>query len=661
MIRKDAAERSELLAQAQRDDAIEVHDDATLLKVAGPPAARVVCDRVATEDLYGDLEVHRPYRGDGGQTLLSSIDATRTRGGRAFLASLIDRPIADTALLQTRQAALRRLPAAAGAAALEEMASLEADVLWMFRYRTDETVRTLYDIAYYKTWFLRFLNRSSWALTGLNVHRIVVSPAVGLLSPLVYFFAPYLVLRAKLGLRLPFKAYLQLMYRSMVAATGAPGSMAWVRYVSCAFSMVFYFQSVFTSFEISSTLRKVCASLTTRVASVSRFFQRADDLVSAVWSPELESAWFPGITPEGGGGPVIRPPGDVRVNFGEGLRAFRQFDYDAAAATMRKVYAVDALTSIPLSMAKMGGCWTEYDDRPAPGMYASGMRHPCVADAVPNTWRLDDMCALVTGPNAGGKSTLLKSLLATALLSQALTIAPCSGGCRMTPFHYLGSHINVPDALQQSSLFEAEMHRAKATLDALKALGPGRRALVVMDEIFSSTNPVEGIAGAFAVAKHMAACRGALCVISTHYLYLCRLPRDTGGRFANFRMPVRLDGATGSVAGHPYRLRRGVSRQYVALELLKDSGFGADLVADAIQVKRDLLGPPPPPAEPTKTGTGSEKKKNKKKQTKKKTTTGSGVEKAAAAAAAAGPEETDEEEEEVTPHARARGAAEWRP
>ena len=158
----------------------------------------------------------------------------------------------------------------------------------------------------------------------------------------------------------------------------------------------------------------------------------------------------------------------------------------------------------------------------------------------------------------------------------------------MTPFQFISSHINVPDNQGHESLFEAEMHRAKRNLDAIKALSEHQLALVVMDEIFSSTNPVEGIAGAFAVAKRLAADPRTLCIISTHYLYLCKLERSTGKAFRNYKMPVVLDSA-GITVGRPFRLCTGISRQYVALELLRKSGFDDDVIADALEVKNELL------------------------------------------------------------------------
>jgi hypothetical protein len=531
---------------------------------------------------------------------MPAIDQTRLRGGHLFFQALVNKPTDDVAVLCARQASVQALearalhaPPAIIDAALEDMATTEDDMLWMFRYRDEESLRTLYETAFFRMWALRALNNSPLALTSANLHQMVVSPLIGLLTPIVYFVLPYFVLRIKLGMRLPFRSYVWLLFKSMggLADISTGGGGRWIKYASCAFSMVFYFQSIFTSFQVSSTLRKVCRSLAMRVSRVMRFLRAASVLRDTLWSDELASSWFPALSDTTRADDVMRPPPSdcSPLHFGQGLCSFKTFDHGAATRTMHVAYALDALLSIPRARAAMHGSWASFVSEGGTLLDMRGVRHPSLGQgAVDNDWTLGKHHALLTGPNAGGKSTLMKATLATVLMAQTLTITPCSGSCRMTPFSYISSHINVPDSAGHESLFEAEMHRAKRNLDKLAGLVPGKRALIVMDEIFSSTNPVEGIAGAYAVARRIAANPGALAIISTHYTYLCKLERDTGGAFKNFRMPV----PTSKSALSPYKLMRGVSRQYVALELLRRSGFDDSIVSDAIAVKRSLLSSP---------------------------------------------------------------------
>ena len=563
-------------------------------------------------ELFADLEL---------PTLVDALDTTYTRGGRAFLTALLRAPVRDVETLRARQASLMSLESKGSTgeneALLATLRDTEKDVAWMARFRDDETLRTLYSLPYFSRWPFRKLNAVPAALTAANLHRVYASPSIGLLAPITYFVVPYLVVRG-MGVRMPIKAYLRVMFRSMALPSSlGSGSASWMKLASSAFSLVFYFQSVFTSFEVSATLSKVCGSLTGRAQNVAAFFGAAEALEKRLTDAAI-APWFTLPSGPGGAGVLSRVSGRCggegrlfrRGHFGKELHALHTFDHAAATSALRRAYVVDALLSVPRSVEKLGGSWATFlstkgpkgaEGGPGPVLRLRGMRHPSVAEGVANTWLLGAQTrngrrnALLTGPNAGGKSTLLKGVLVSALLAQTLTFAPASpeggnSGCEITPFSYISSHINVPDAQGRESLFEAEMRRAKRNVDALHSLAKGEFALVVMDEIFSSTNPVEGIAGAFAIAKHMAACPGAITIISTHYTYLATLSSTLSPTsFANFKMPVELDESTGAVVAHPYRLRRGVSTQYVALELLRASGFDAAIIADAIAVKKALL------------------------------------------------------------------------
>jgi hypothetical protein len=585
------------------------------LRVAGRPIMR-------SPGLLRDLEVHRTYDGGMGTPLLTVLGKTRLAGGSAYLSALLGSPTDELDVLMARQQLLRdtalRLEDEMGARVdelLRDLAETEGSVVWMFECRKDAAMRALYDMAFFRMWPFRCLNRFPVMLTAANLHRIIVTPAIGLLSPVAYFLVPFLVMRFRFGVKIPFGTYMRVLLKSMAAASSLiAGPMAYVKHVSCAFSMLFYFQSLFTSFEVSSTLNLVCRSLRQRMEACSKFFAASAALSSVVWTPAVASACFPctqqdhELAPHGHScceQPSEKPAGFwSRVNFGAQLCEFREFDETVARATLRCTYALDAVVAMVRAKTSLqASSWTAFVKGPRPVLEVQGMVHPVVAGAVPNTWRLGALAggdpgenaarhALVTGPNAGGKSTLLKALLISALMSQTLTFANAAA-CSMTPFRYISSHINVPDSQGRESLFEAEMHRAKRNVEALHELGGEDTALVVMDEIFSSTNPVEGIAGAFAVAKHLARSPRAIAVVSTHYLYLCRLAKLPGTGYGNFRIPVEIDAQTGAVLRHPYRLLPGISRQYVALELLRESGFPAEILDDAIEVKKTLLLPIP--------------------------------------------------------------------
>jgi DNA mismatch repair protein MutS len=270
---------------------------------------------------------------------------------------------------------------------------------------------------------------------------------------------------------------------------------------------------------------------------------------------------------------------------------------------MNRMHAMSALLSI-LSTKRtqdygvFSSARFDAGDSRRPGFSATGVWHPCLdyAHVIKNDVLAGRMARappgiLLTGPNAGGKSTLLKSSLICVLLAQTLTIAPAAA-CHLTPFALINSHMNVPDCKGMASLFEAEMRRAKHYIDSVKALHvTNTAAFIVMDEIFSSTNPVEGMSGAYSVAKQLVKNDHCICIVSTHFTYLAKLSKDEPQSkkklYSNWQMPVRIS-LKGDIE-YPYQLRRGVCRQYIALDILERNGFDKDIIADAMSVKRDLL------------------------------------------------------------------------
>jgi DNA mismatch repair protein MutS len=216
----------------------------------------------------------------------------------------------------------------------------------------------------------------------------------------------------------------------------------------------------------------------------------------------------------------------------------------------------------------------------------NGIWHPCIkSNIVKNDIIIDKDIhnMILTGPNAGGKSTLVKSILINVLLSQTLTITSADR-CYITPFKFINSQINIPDCKGKESLFQAEMNRCKYNFDTLSGLSQNEFGLIIMDEIFNSTNPIEGISGAYAVANHLSKNPNTMLVFTTHYLYLTKLEKTK--RFTNFKMNIDKNETSFSF---PYKIKKGISKQCIALELLENKGFDDELIKEAKEIRDKLL------------------------------------------------------------------------
>ena len=633
LIEQDTQEKLRLLDDMLRDDqadaasAVVSYEDEALARVHSvqcgwmPPhghAAHV------PDDVYTDAEMFRPYLVDKAGTALvvdqqhslihesvyAAIDRTQLKGGRRYMQAVLRHPLRSAADLVNRQTALDKLEQVYTQhketvdGLLKRAAMLERHALWMYRHVDDE-LQSLHDIAFFRTFLFDRLNGSGVALTALNFYKILASPVIGIMSPVIYFMLPYLIMRIRFGIRVPFRTYLLILWRSVIGGAqplNGPGGASWMKSISLLFSMVFYFQSLFTSLEVSSTLQKICNVIVGKVQAMENFFSVSQQILQILWMPSIVKPWF--CDPEGGGQERVpdystntrRHTNEsfcIFSNFGEQLKNFRTFDRSAHGVVMNRIHAMSALLSI-LSIKKDAGfCSARFDatDPRRPSFSASHLWHPCLdrAQAVHNNvvaGRAHPPGILLTGPNAGGKSTLLKSAIICVMLAQSLTIAPAKT-CHLTPFAFINSHMNVPDCKGMASLFEAEMRRAKQYIDSVKHMRDvNRSAFIVMDELFSSTNPIEGIAGAYSVAKQLVAHDHCICIVSTHFTYLAKLA-SSANLYSNWQMPVQIS-ANGDIE-YPYKLKRGVCRQYIALDILQRNGFDADIIHDAQCIKQDLL------------------------------------------------------------------------
>lgn len=563
-------------------------------------------------DVMNDIEMVKTYLGEEyvSGTVFNVMDMRKTKGSLGHMHALLTQPSHCYDLLIKRQQMLMKLEKQMTPEVdhiLSLISKSEADISWLFD-ASDEELSSLYDMVYFNTWFLKFLNKQDFALTGYNTYRICISPLIGFISPITYFVIPYLVLRFKFKVKMGFISYLKFIFRSFIAGLGAAGNdifsfspaLSKIRYISYGLSLLFYFQNIFNNIEIAKVLYKISSFLTQKVNGIVSFLQQSHLLIHKLWTDDINTLFWndteiQNITCLESFIHHQLDNFNLLSNYGKQLRIFKSLNKSDYIPVLKRVYMLDCIISILRVKARDNLTYVRFiKDSKNPVVSLKGFHHPCIpkSKAISNDMHIGDTHPnniVVTGPNAGGKSTLIKSVLLSALLAQSITVG-FAEECSMTPFYLINSQINIPDCKGKESLFEAEMNRSKASIDMLRESSP-RFSLLVMDEIFNSTNPVEGIAGAFAIAKNIASYQSNIMMITTHYLYLTKLKKECPGLFENFKMNVDQD-KTNQIS-YPYKLAKGVSKQYIALELLKQNGFDSDIISDAIEIKERLVSKPP--------------------------------------------------------------------
>lgn len=552
-----------------------------------------------------DIELFKTYQGEYDNTVFDKLNHCKLQGSSVYLTSLLQYPIYDVTVLRNRQDFLKVLEGKfelVNDTLFESVQCLEEDLLWIYG-GTQEEVELLFDIVYFKMILLRCLNKNETVLTFHNTYKIIFSPLIGILSPIVYFIIPFLIFKMKFKtFNLSFVSYIKTMFHFMFSSNDMSTmvlgpKMNRVRYLSYAFSLIFYFQSLFNSLELSKATFKISKLITNKMNNIINIIKTANEVNNIFWDDRIQTLFFndPHLKLEEiDSFNHIKPQQFTLLsNYGKQLKFFKFFKKDHYIPLLKRFYMIDALLSIIRMKHKSNLCYTTFLHETNTVLLVKDVVHPCLESnkAIANDLELggnnEPMNVILTGPNAGGKSTFIKSLIINVILSQSICVTYASE-CRLTPIVYINSQINVPDCKGKESLFEAEMYRCKEVLDNLKQL-QNKPSMVFMDEIFNSTNPIEGIAGAYAILKKMAEHPNNLSIVSTHFVYLAKLSKIYNTQFKALKMNVRMK--SDMSFEYPYKISRGVSKQYIALELLKLNGFDASILDDALAIKADLLKP----------------------------------------------------------------------
>jgi DNA mismatch repair protein MutS2 len=199
-------------------------------------------------------------------------------------------------------------------------------------------------------------------------------------------------------------------------------------------------------------------------------------------------------------------------------------------------------------------------------------RHPLLKSPVPVTIKVIPPASilLITGPNTGGKTVALKTAGLLALMAQAGLRIPAADGSRLPVFRSLFADIGDEQSIEASlSTFSAHISNI-VSMDR----GLATPALVLLDEVGSGTDPVEGGALGVAIVDHFRR-RGATLVATSHYDQLKTYASTTEG------VASAAFGFDTDTFAPTYQLLYGSPGRSLALEIAGRLGLNPSVVAAA--------------------------------------------------------------------------------
>ena len=180
---------------------------------------------------------------------------------------------------------------------------------------------------------------------------------------------------------------------------------------------------------------------------------------------------------------------------------------------------------------------------------------------------------VLSGPNASGKTTILKTSIINTILTQQFGYG-CYEEASVIPFKFIHCYLNIPDTSGRDSLFQAEARRCKDIIDIIDA-NPDDKHFCAFDELYSGTNPEDAVASSLAFMQYISSNNNVSSILTTHYNKVCRkLARNK--RIQNYNM--KTVSTENNTFLYTYKLEKGISNVKGGVKVLSELNYPSTIV-----------------------------------------------------------------------------------
>ena len=447
---------------------------------------------------------------------------------------------------------------------------------------------------------IEWLNRSTPFLSFMSIYNIA-SPVLNLLLPLVMMIIPFFLLKI-MGIPLTFESYKrilisQLQHHSVGQLLTEFQSVSWNKrvYILVSIGVYFYniYQNIISCYRFFINMKHIDSYFYNIKNYITYTLEKMNIVIDK--SKNLESYRL-----------FIGELSEYRDNLSKiashipSKATLSRTGFFSIGSVMKQFYLFysdEDINQTFLYSFGFNGYWdtminlsnnphvhnSKYKRKKTPYFNIKNTFYAALADKDPvkNDVKLSKNI-IVTGPNAAGKTTLLKSIILNVLFSQQVGkgFYECA---TLAPFHFIHCYLNIPDTSGRDSLFQAEARRCKKILSFIK-LHKDKKHFCIFDELYSGTNHYEAIASAFAYLKYIAEIPKVRFMLTTHFIKLCQLLTKTRN-IKNIHLETSISGME---SHYTYKILPGISKTKGGICVLKQLDYPPQILQMTQSVINDL-------------------------------------------------------------------------
>jgi len=532
----------------------------------------VILDKIITDDIIiGDkIDISNDvYKDTGIHEWASKIPTLE--GSKLLIKKLIKNPINDRELLIYRQNSFVDYDID-----IEILKDYEDDILWIYKIAEEISDNSSIEILFPSSFIISYINYFEYLLDTYHMYKIYFIPITSILYPVTTFLAPYFYLNNYMKMNITFSSYINTIYYifSMLLKPSGNFRQDLTKFVTLFLYVGIYLYNMYQTYEIAVFLYNTKEKLHEKMDGLVKFVKHSLNITKNV-SKNVLDAFF-----------IIEKNFehlDINNTMTDIYKLWKDKQLkNKVSALLKTIYGIDVLYAINNLLLKNEWSVPNYNDNETT---LWGAKNPVLSkEQVSNPINLDRNI-IVTGPNAGGKTTYVKTILSNVILSQTFGIT-YSLKSNMILYDTINSFMRVSDELGNKSYFEAEAEYCLNMINKAKDISKyNERGLFLMDEPMHSTPPTEGMATAYSVIEYLSKMSGISLIITTHFHKLVKLEELYPDKFIN----LSVDAIPQDDKYYfPYKINKGHSYLCIAIELLDIKDFPKEIIDNAIKMKNKI-------------------------------------------------------------------------